>query len=58
MTKRTLVLKRETLSELTPTDLARVVGAGPPIPTLDADCDATTLCITKGDGITCAPCRP
>lgn len=52
--RRTLSLKRESLTELTPADLASVVGAGA-IPTLDADCDATTLCITDGH-ITCESC--
>jgi hypothetical protein len=55
MTKRTLVLERETLFELTRYELARVVGAGA-VPTLDADCDATTLCLTQTDKITCYVC--
>jgi len=54
-TRRTLVLKAETLSELRAGDLADVVGAAA-IPTLDEDCKATRTCIPTCLDLTCRIC--
>jgi hypothetical protein len=58
MKRRTLVLKREALTELATADLAGVVGAGQGIPTLAATCFSNQVrCITDNDHTTCLNCE-
>lgn len=57
--RRTLVLKRDVLSELTPKELANVVGGALRVITLDEDCNATrtgTRCIPTCMELTCGLC--
>jgi hypothetical protein len=55
--RRTLSLKRETLTEIAATALAGVVGAQA-LPTLAANCfSAQIRCVTDNDRTTCLNCE-
>jgi hypothetical protein len=55
--RRTLSLKRESLTELTAADLAGVVAAQG-IPTLGVECGRSVrICLTDNDRTTCLNCE-
>jgi hypothetical protein len=57
MKRRTLTLKRETLTEIASAELAGVVGAQA-LPTLVANCFSRQVrCITDNDHTTCLNCE-
>jgi hypothetical protein len=57
MKRRTLTLKRETLTEIATAELAGVVGAQA-LPTLVANCFSRQVrCITDNDHTTCLNCE-